>query len=305
MRDKAFFEIVCLFQNLRRPRFLKLTTETISTKSRPVILLFGAQLTTLFRFLRNCRESNLTPFFMSASNLKRKRDLSSEAQPTLKRPRLSENPLTSTEKFLNRSGGTGIIFFFAMKDAQYRFLSNFAAVSPPFLIDDRPYTTVEHYFQSEKARSLGFPKLAEKIRLVDDVRRVKRLGGAAGLREHILSLDTNSEEMPRKLSHLFEAESGRQAKIEILREFVKERWNETFRNPKRLEEIMERGLTAKFQNEEMRRALLATGNMRLAEKRGRTGDANPWTMTKEGEPGKLGEMLMSIRERLRTEKERS
>lgn len=103
---------------------------------------------------------------------------------------------SSTELFLAAHGRKGIVFFSQMKDASLRFLSNFFPLQPPILLSSSSssstplsYPTVEHFFQAEKARLLGFPDYAEAIRLVpvQDAAKVKAMGGAKGPSSPFLS----------------------------------------------------------------------------------------------------------------------
>lgn len=58
------------------------------------------------------------------------------------------------------------------------YLSNFAY--SPIVIDGKKYSTVEHYFQSQKSLN---PIVQERIRLVKDPGTAKRIGNLISLRE--------------------------------------------------------------------------------------------------------------------------
>lgn len=219
--------------------------------------------------------------------------------------------LTATELFHRNSNGTGIIFYSGSKDPQARALSNFAPVDPPrgFEVDGAFFPTVEHFYQSLKVNQLGLEGLAEEIRLLpaSQAADAKKLGGRAGCRRHLLSL--SSSKTPPKLQEAFNSEEAtkgkkltQKEKESVVNAFLAAEMKRHFPSDAALARLMRRGLEAKFNTPQMKELLLGTGKRPLAEKRGKA-DAGGWQLRKDGEPGRLGQLLMAVRAKLRGEEE--
>lgn len=171
-----------------------------------------------------------------------------------------------------RAGKRALRFWSKGKDDQTRFLSNFAP--SPFRVGGKRYETVEHYYQSRKLELLGLPELAERARTAATPEKAKSAGGKGATRAAL------AERHPLK---------SKKAVTELGKKLYADRIK-----PSSELEIMEAALFFKFQqNPKLAARLVATGDAVLGETRRRGG--GPWEITADGRPGKLGELLMTMR----------
>lgn len=211
-----------------------------------------------------------------------------------------KKPCTSSTLFKRKFGNDSIVFFYAMKDERHRFLSNFAPVEGYFSVDGLHYPTSEHYFQSAKVAQLGFTKLAEEIRLMgtSDMGHVKRCGNASYVKKHVLDNLKEGKLVPGIPMDIYTAwKTLRRGQVSFIERYIDTLFQITYEGVGEmlLQKIMYKGLQGKFSNAEMKKKLLKTGTAALGERRGREGDKNCWTITGDGEPGVLGNLLMAIR----------
>lgn len=239
---------------------------------------------------------------------KRRLSFSSSSLPLpLAKKQCISRAKTATDLFQEKAGGQGLVFFSKATDEKLRFLSNFALVEDPSMeIDGKHYATVEHYYQAEKVRMMGFEAYAEEIRAATSPEQAKKMGSKSSLIAH--AVDRVKRGLGPSLAACVRHNvGGKPVSRELTQEpstfpsgcVNKSQWgshlNHVFPTGAALEEIMRKGLVAKFEHDGMKRLLLDTGTRLLAEKRGRSGDKNIWTMTSDGSPGLLGEILMEIR----------
>lgn len=142
---------------------------------------------------------------------------------------------------------------FNSKSDTHSWLSNFYVA--PFTLDGEEWTSVEHYFQTQK-----FPYDAayrSRIRSASTAAYAKRLG--------------STRTVP-----------------------IRADWDEV------RVDIMRRAISAKFENKDLQRALLDTGNSRLVENSNRD---LFWGERQGRGHNKLGELLMELRAKLCTRSE--
>lgn len=186
----------------------------------------------------------------------------------------SSNPSANDlfDRRVAAQGKRAIRFWSNAKDPETQFLSNFAP--SPFMVSGKRYETVEHYYQSRKLALLGLAELAEQARQAATPQKAKSAGGKGATRTAL------AQHHPLK-SKKAVAELGKQLYADRIK-------------PETELEIMETALFFKFQqNPKLASRLVATGDAALGETRRRAG--GPWEITKDGQAGKLGELLMRMR----------
>lgn len=173
-----------------------------------------------------------------------------------------------------------VISFYEKSDPYYEF-SNFY-MKAPFVWDGMQWPSVEHYFQAKKF--IECPEYMEYIRQCDGTFKVFALGRQKCFNGFHINRIIHKTDCKRLVN-------------EVVREFkhvpIRSDWEHV------KDTVMRDGLMAKFsQNETLKQMLLDTGDAELVEKSPR--DAY-WGVGKDGRGrNRLGELLMEVREGLRT-----